>query len=349
MPASIRQSKNKKLIKSSHVLKTVAPFVIGVSLLGAIFYSPLITLTRQQAPDSTVNLATSKSNSRPVTTPAITKTTAPPTTAPVASTHSATPAPSSTSAHKSVPVVVPAPGSSVSSLTPSSTSTSSSSPTTSGSPTTTTVSYTSTNWSGYMATSGVFSEISASWIAPQPTSDSASTSADATWIGIGGVTTSDLIQVGTQNLVAPNGVVSTEAFYELLPNVSQAASGITVTGGDSMTASLLEISSGEWTIKITDNTNGQSFTDTVAYISSHSSAEWIEEDPSFTRTRQIPFDNFGEVAFTNGSAFENGTTVSIASSEAQPITMVNTSGQAVATPSAINGSGTGFSVSRSGA
>ncbi|HTB48506.1 MAG TPA: G1 family glutamic endopeptidase, partial [Verrucomicrobiae bacterium] len=243
---------------------------------------------------------------------------------------------------KPEPVVTPSPSSNVSGLTPT---TSIPAPTSSQTPSPqTTTGYTSTNWSGYLAATGSFTAVSGSWVATPATGNGSTTSADATWIGIGGVTTSDLIQVGTQNIIAANGQVSTAAFYELLPSVSQPVSGVTVSAGDSMTASITEISSGQWTISITDRTDGQSDTFSVSYASSLSSAEWIEEDPSYSFRRQIPFDNFHEAAFTSGSTIDNGVTVTIAASTAQPVTMVNNANQTVAVPSVIGGDGASFTV-----
>ena len=184
---------------------------------------------------------------------------------------------------------------------------------------------------------------------PHPTGIGGETSADAAWIGIGGVTTDDLIQVGTQDIISASGQGTTGAFYELLPNVSQPVPGVTVAPGDSMSGSLAKLAGNNWNITITDTTNGHSYTNTVSYASSQSSAEWIEEDPSFSNLRQIPFDNFGTVSFTNGSTTVNGSTVSIASSQALPITMLNRSGQTVATPSALNAGGASFSVTRNNA
>lgn len=249
---------------------------------------------------------------------------------------------------KPEPVVTPSPSSNVSGLTPATPTTpttpaaAASSSQTPSPPTTT--SYTSTNWSGYLASGGSFTGISGSWKATLPTGNGVSTSADSTWIGIGGVTSGDLIQVGTQNTVSASGQVSASAFYELLPNVSQPVPGVTVSPGDSITASISEVSNGQWTITITDKTNGETDTLNVAYASSLSSAEWIEEDPSFSSRRQIPFDNFNGAAFTDGSTVANGSTVTIAASTAQPVTMVNKTGQTVAVPSVIGSNGASFTV-----
>jgi hypothetical protein len=267
---------------------------------------------------------------------------------------------------KPEPVVTPAPSSSVSGLSPT-TSTptpSSTAPTTPQIPPTTSTptpsstapttpqtstptiatGYLSTNWSGYLATDANFTGVSASWIVTSPTGNNASISADSTWIGIGGVTSGDLIQTGTQNIVSASGQVSTSAFYELLPVSSQPISDITVSPGDSITASIAEVSGEQWTITITDNTDEESSTITVTYSSSLSSAEWIEEDPSYSSRRQIPFDNFNKASFTNASASANGNTVDLAESTAQPVTMVNNSGQTIAEPSAIGADGSSFNV-----
>jgi hypothetical protein len=243
---------------------------------------------------------------------------------------------------KPEPVVTPSPSSSVSGLTPTTPAPAPTSSQTPSPPITT--GYTSTNWSGYLATDSNFTSVSGSWTATRATASSFTTSADSTWIGIGGVSTSDLIQVGTQNIITSNDQVSTSAFYELLPGVSQPVPGVEVSPGDSITASLSEVSSGQWTINITDKTDGESGTISVSYASSLSSAEWIEEDPSFSFRRQIPFDDFHEASFTNGSTVANGSTVNIAASTAQPVTMVNSTGQVVAVPSAIGSDGASFTV-----
>lgn len=204
---------------------------------------------------------------------------------------------------------------------------------------------TSRNWSGYAATGGVFTGISASWTIPSVvTSESAS--ADATWVGIGGISSSDLIQVGTQT-IAQSGNVSYEAWYELLPATSVPVS-ITVHAGDSITASLLQNQNNEWQVSIRDNTSGQSFSTAAQDHSSLSSAEWIEEMPN-DQSGYIPLDNFGAVSFTNALAVENGNTVTPAAANAFPLTMITNANQALATPSSFGSDGASFTVSRGAA
>src|SRR2546428_3477456 len=67
---------------------------------------------------------------------------------------------------------------------------------------------TSSNWSGYAAAGGTFTAVSGTWIVPQVTA--AVAGADATWIGIGGVSGRDLIQAGKQaNVSGGRGVCRT--------------------------------------------------------------------------------------------------------------------------------------------
>lgn len=202
---------------------------------------------------------------------------------------------------------------------------------------------TSLNWSGYVATNGTYTGVSGSWTVPSVT-PSTSAQADATWIGISGVSSHDLIQVGTQT-ITQNGTVSYEAWYELLPADSIAVP-LTVHAGDSITASLQEEQASQWQINIRDNTSGQSYATTVPYASSLSSAEWIEEMPS-DQSGFIPLDSFGSVSFSNASAIENGNTVTPAQANAFPLTMITNAGQALAIPSALGADGASFTVSRS--
>ncbi len=252
---------------------------------------------------------------------------------------------------KPQPVVTTTPSSSVSSLKPTSTTTSSSSsstsPSTSTSTTTVTSGYSSTNWSGYMATTGSFSAVSGSWVVPQATATGSSTSGDAAWIGVGGVTASDLIQVGTDTTVsATTGKASTSIFYEMLPAAANIVTTIPISAGDAIHASLSG-SGSQWTISIMDVTTGQSFTQTVSYASSLSSAEWIEEDPSYANGQLMPLDNFGTITFSGATTTIGGVSTSLAGAKSQPITLVDGSGNVIASPSTITSDGMGFSVTHS--
>lgn len=253
---------------------------------------------------------------------------------------------------KREPVVTPSPSSSVSSLAPVPPPTTTGSSPASGSSTTTapaspatTTGYTSSNWSGYMATTGHFTAITGSWTVPSNvTGPTGETSIDSAWIGIGGVSSGDLIQVGTEDTVSASGHVSSSAFYEMLPSSSVTIPTLTVASGDHITASVTETGANEWAVTITDTTSIQTFTLNTAYTSSNSSAEWIEEDPSYSYGRQAPFDYYGSVLFSSGTTTSSDNSVSIANSSAEPVTMLNSSGAPISTPSALTGGS--FTVTR---
>lgn len=205
----------------------------------------------------------------------------------------------------------------------------------------------SRNWSGYVSNNGTYTSVTGTWTVPQVTTTD-HTATDATWIGIGGVSSSDLIQSGTQNVVTPAGQVTTTAFYEILPDPSTPITSLTVKPGDSVTATITEQGTGQWSISFKDNNTGQSYQTSVTYNSSVSSAEWIEEAPS-NGVSVLPLDNFGTLPFSNGSTTLNGSQVSISGSNAHAVTMLNNQGQALATPSSLESDGASFSVSRSSA
>ncbi|GHO98959.1 hypothetical protein KSF_090070 [Reticulibacter mediterranei] len=203
---------------------------------------------------------------------------------------------------------------------------------------------TSSNWSGYIATGGNFTSVTGTWIVPQPTASDVST-ADAAWVGIGGVKSNDLLQSGTEDMVDRNGQVTFLAFFEMLPNAARPLP-VTIQGGDSVTASVTEIAPEQWQIIFKNNSSGQSYARTVQYHSSLSSAEWIEEVPS-TGQQLLSLAQFGSVSFSAGSAFQNGNQQTIAQSNAQPVIMVDTQRQPLATPSDLAADGASFTVTRS--
>ena len=202
----------------------------------------------------------------------------------------------------------------------------------------------STNWSGYAATGGTYTAVNGTWVVPQVAPDGAS-GASATWVGIGGAGSRDLIQAGTEETES-GGRVTHQAWIELLPAASQPVP-LAVKGGDTVSVSIASRGGSSWQIAIKNVTTGKSFERTVSYASSFSSAEWIEEAPSSGR-RTIALDDFGRVQFLSGSATKDGRTVTIAGSGAQPISMTGPGGQRLATPSGLSADGTAFVVDYSG-
>src|SRR6266851_776433 len=203
---------------------------------------------------------------------------------------------------------------------------------------------TSQNWSGYSASGGTYTAVSGTWTVPQFTPDSPA-GADAAWVGIGGVTSNDLIQAGTQQTVSGSGSTQYQAWVETLPQASHPVP-LAVHPGDSVSVSITQQpqAQDQWLVAFTNNTTGQTYQVTEHYTSSMSSAEWIEEAPSAGRGRQLPLDNFGSIDFSAGSATKDGHAVSITGSGATAVTMVGRGGQRLATPSSLSSDGASFSV-----
>ena len=201
----------------------------------------------------------------------------------------------------------------------------------------------SRNWAGYVATSGTFTAVMGTWTVPEPTAGP-TISGEATWVGIGGVSSSDLIQAGTDEFVVPSGQVEANAWIETLPLPAQIVP-LTVSPGDSVSISITQQADGSWLVQLTDNTTGQGNQQTIVYNSSLSSAEWIAEDPVRGR-RLLPLENFGTVQLTNGTTLVNGTHATIAQAGGTPVAMLGPLGEILAVPSALGSDGASFTVTR---
>jgi hypothetical protein len=207
---------------------------------------------------------------------------------------------------------------------------------------------TSHNWSGYAAAGAGYTGVTGTWTVPQPRVSGAP-GVGATWVGIGGVTSHDLIQAGTQDVAAGGGQAQFQTWIEMLPAASQQVP-LAVEPGDSVTVSINEqgAGTGVWQISMKNNTSGQTYQTSVNYTSSESSAEWIEEAPSGS-SGVLPLDQFSSVSFSAASATQNGQTVDLTQTNAQAITMLNGNGQPLAVPSGIGSDGSSFNVARTSA
>lgn len=228
------------------------------------------------------------------------------------------------------------------------------------------------NWAGYYVSGTGFTEVSASWAVPQVANTSSGYS--AAWVGIGGVNGNGLVQIGTEQdclssgtsagalhgpvLMAPppsghpgngggGGGSSTcsptyYAWWETYPaNAEQPISGMTVSPGDVMDASVQQGVSGTWTLTITDATTSAHFTQTVTFTADQSTAEAIMERPALCRVscKLTNLADFGVIPFTDAHA----TSASAGYFDvlaATPITMVNNGLATLAYPSALANPGT---------
>jgi hypothetical protein len=214
----------------------------------------------------------------------------------------------------------------------------------------------STNWFGYgqgtlEQGSKLFNSITGDWTVPtatQHTAGQAESSSD--WIGIGGgcidagctATDSTLIQTGTEQDVDATGKASYSAWWELVPAPSLTITSMTVSPGDHMHASLAEVvpDSNLWTITITDVTKGQSFTQTVPYTSTHTTAEWIEETPLLIGTNA----GFASLPNLTSPAFDlattNGAPANLKASE--QMNLIDSNSNVIGAPSAPDPDADGF-------
>jgi hypothetical protein len=202
----------------------------------------------------------------------------------------------------------------------------------------------SRNWAGYAAIGGQYTAVSGTWSLP-PYDSTEAGGLDATWVGIGGIQSTDLLQAGTQEQTSGTGQTQYSAWIETLPRPSQTVP-LSVHAGDSISVSLTEQSPGMWQVAMTNNTTGQQWQTNVQYQSSNSSAEWIEEAPSAGRGGVLPLDNFGMLNISDATTVSNGQSQNLTQAGARAIDIDSGSGQALVTTSPLGSDGSSFSVTR---
>jgi Peptidase A4 family len=166
----------------------------------------------------------------------------------------------------------------------------------------------STNWSGYAATTGTYTSVSASWTQPTGTCSRGDQYA-AFWVGLDGYSSSSVEQTGSE-VDCIGRTAEYYAWYEMYPNPSVNYSN-TVRPGDHFNASVTYIGSNQFKLYIQDATQGWSHTTTGTLAgAARSSAEVIVEAPCCTASGGIlPLADFGTVNITgstaNGAALGN--------------------------------------------
>lgn len=212
------------------------------------------------------------------------------------------------------------------------------------------------NWSGYelanYQTAQNYTQAQLTWMVPSvaygaSTDSTSSSEYSSNWVGIGGFcmnsrcTRGDhtLIQLGTEQDVAPNGATQYYAWYEMLPAAeTPLPPGHPVSAGDVITASLAcnnpcTAKKQSWTLAMTNHTQNWSWSGTFAYASSLASAEWIEEAPY--QGGILPLADFATASFSATGGVNNGQTPAL-SLATNGIQMQNPWGQ-TSNPSAANG------------
>jgi hypothetical protein len=214
----------------------------------------------------------------------------------------------------------------------------------------------SSNWSGYNQGAleqgtKLFRAVSGQWVVPTATQHSPGQAEySSTWIGIGGgcvdagcnVTDPTLIQTGTEQDVAADGTPTYDAWFELIPAPELIVTNVAVHPGDTVQASISSPADGLWTISLQDVTDGQGFTQTVPYVSTLATAEWIQETPLLLGTN-AGFSALPDLTTTNFDlATTNGAPAQLQSSE--QMQLIDSSGKVIMAPSAPDPDVDGFNV-----
>ena len=166
-----------------------------------------------------------------------------------------------------------------------------------------TINVVSQNWGGYVAQRrGVkFRYVRAAFFVPYVDCASSPSSFSGHWVGLDGAGNGTVEQDGI--LAACQGTTPVySAWYEMFP-LPPVYSNITVRAGNSIVASAYyDSGAGKFTLSLTNTTNGEHFTHTVACPSGspcqRSSAEVISEAPS-SGTSILPLTNFRAESFTD--------------------------------------------------
>jgi hypothetical protein len=195
----------------------------------------------------------------------------------------------------------------------------------------------SSNWSGYAVT-GTFTSAVGHWTVPTVSGSGSHFSSQ--WVGIDGFNNSNLIQTGTEADVQ-NGRATYDAWWEILPAAETVITNMTIHPGDSMTGSVSKVSGTTWSIKLTDNTTGVSFSSNKTYRGKGTSAEWIEEATEVNGSIGTP-PRFSTFSFTSLTA--NGANPELTTNDEILLVQGSTT---YSTPSSPSG-GNSFSVSYTG-
>jgi len=191
----------------------------------------------------------------------------------------------------------------------------------------------STNWSGYAATTGTYTSVSASWTQPAGTCSRGDQYA-AFWVGLDGYTSSSVEQTGSE-VDCVGRTAEYYAWYEMYPGPSENYSN-TVRAGDHFNATVTYTGNNSFSLHIADTTRGWSHTTTASLAgAARSSAEVIAEAPCCTASGGIlPLTNFGTVNIAGSTA--NGAALGNAGGVTQ-IVMIDSAGRDKDSVSSLSG------------
>ncbi|MCH3963069.1 MAG: G1 family endopeptidase [Clostridium sp.] len=204
------------------------------------------------------------------------------------------------------------------------------------------------NWAGYIVTpasqSDAYTSVSGNWTVPNISANQQNALA-AQWIGLGGVNSEDLLQMGTIEEIEDGQPVA-NVFWEKLPDASQNIMSIPI--GSTISVTISKTSDSTWNLTFTATTpEGETIGKTISTTLDSSyeqgigtSAEWISEDPSNQYNQLLPLANTDTVKYQSAKA--NGNSLNDSSNEVHPVAMVSGNGNIAIYPSEIGTDGESF-------
>jgi Peptidase A4 family len=199
----------------------------------------------------------------------------------------------------------------------------------------------STNWSGYADSGTGFTTVTGKWKQPKATCSGLTLTLAAFWVGIDGDGSDSVEQDGTM-AACVLGTAYYFSWWEMYPTNSVQVVGSTVSPGDAVSASVAR-SGTSYALKVTDSTHTANSFSTTQTCSdcANSSAEWIAEAPS-TLLGVSSLAEFGTWSLRSATVKAGSKSGVISSFTDNSITMVDSSGNTEAQPSALSSAGNAF-------
>ncbi len=220
-----------------------------------------------------------------------------------------------------------------------------------------TVSY-NTIWTGYAVTGSDFTYVQGSWIVHSVDCTKTPNTDSSEWVGIDGWSSNTVEQTGTDA-----DCIGTKPYYyvwyEFYPLNTVVISDVSIAAGDKFSASVTYDGDNEYTVAITNETTGQSFSKEVEFkgadgsgVPPRNSAEWIEEMDG-NKLSDFDVDPFGELYTGISDGTDSATDSSItgviadfgdAIQESISTRNGNGNGKETSVPSALASDGASFAV-----
>ena len=204
----------------------------------------------------------------------------------------------------------------------------------------TTLGSTSYNWAGLDQIGTHIDSVQATWKAPAFTHPASANRSIAEWVGLGGIKSRALIQVGTITSPNANGTASTTVFWEKLPH--PAIQTVTIPTGTTVTAKIMPQGTDQWRLTLTEQGNASPLINKLVTLSPRAasaiqtSADWITEAPS-TQSRVSPLAPVASTTMIEVKA--NGVPLSAMDpASLQTVGLFGRGGRLLAAPSSSSGS-----------